>query len=247
MSPYPSRLLSIRCLHAAFFAAALLFGAAARAQASADPAAPFTGERLATELAQALSAHFNLDGTLEVHLLRPWISPAGEARSWAVAITEFPIAPSATMLVRFRLAADGRPGDDTTLMVHAALWRDAWFARQPLAAHSTFNPELLETRKIDSFREHDGLPASAGDSSFIFTRDVPAERMITWHDIARRPLVRKGEVVDVVASEGSLLLTMKALALENGARGDLINVRNLESRKDISALVVDDSRVQVHF
>jgi flagella basal body P-ring formation protein FlgA len=40
---------------------------------------------------------------------------------------------------------------------------------------------------------------------------------------------------------------MKALAMENGARGDTITVRNPESRKDIAALVTDENRVQVRF
>ena len=53
----------------------------------------------------------------------------------------------------------------------------------------------------------------------MFARDVPADRMLTWHDIARRPLVHKGEVVEVFAGEGRLSLSMKALALQNGARG----------------------------
>ncbi len=76
----------------------------------------------------------------------------------------------------------------------------------------------------------------------MFARDVPPDRVLTWHDIARRPLVRKGEVVEVAASEGRLFLSMKALALQAGARGDLITVRNLESLKDISGLVVRQPR-----
>ena len=86
-----------------------------------------------------------------------------------------------------------------------------------------------------------------GDRSFIFARAVPAGRMLTWRDIARRPLVRKGEVVEVAAVEGPLMVTMKAVAMENGAQGDTVTVRNAESRKDFSAMVVSENRVQVRF
>ena len=132
-------------------------------------------------------------------------------------------------------------------MVRASLWRDVWFAREPISAGTAFNPGALEARRIDCLREHEGLPADSGDAGLMFARDLPADRMLTWHDIARRPLVHKGEVVEVVASEGRLSLSMKALALQNGARGDLITVRNLESLKDISGLVVGDHRVEVRF
>jgi flagella basal body P-ring formation protein FlgA len=40
---------------------------------------------------------------------------------------------------------------------------------------------------------------------------------------------------------------MKALAMENGAQGDTVTLRNPVSRKDFSALVVDENRVQVRF
>jgi flagella basal body P-ring formation protein FlgA len=40
---------------------------------------------------------------------------------------------------------------------------------------------------------------------------------------------------------------MKALALENGAAGDLIRLRNVESRKDFNAQVLNENKVQVRF
>jgi flagella basal body P-ring formation protein FlgA len=76
---------------------------------------------------------------------------------------------------------------------------------------------------------------------------VNAGRVLTWRDITRRPLVRKGDVVEVSAGDGQLLITMKALAMENGAQGDTVTVRNPVSRKDFAAMVVDENRVQVRF
>ncbi|MEY2878490.1 MAG: hypothetical protein RLZZ15_870, partial [Verrucomicrobiota bacterium] len=70
---------------------------------------------------------------------------------------------------------------------------------------------------------------------------------LTWHDLARRPLVKKGEVVEVSAQEGRLVVTLKALALENGAQGDTVTVRNPESQRKFAAVVVDENRVQVRF
>ena len=93
----------------------------------------------------------------------------------------------------------------------------------------------------------DALPASAGDDSFVFARNVSAGRLLSWNDIARRPLVRKGALVAVSAIDGPLTVTLKALAMQNGARGDTIILRNRESRKDFSATVIDENHVQVHF
>jgi len=209
--------------------------------------APYDGERFRAELSRLLAAHFNLDGDLQVDFLRPWNPPGQTAANWQAMVTEFPSTPSSLMVLRYRLIADGAPADDTSLMVRASLWRDVWFARQPVASGSIFDPGVLETQRVDCFRVHDALPASAGDRSLIFARDVPADRMLTWHDLIRRPLVRKGDLVEAEAREGELFVSMKAMALENGANGDIITLRNLESHAEISGQVVDDNRVEIRF
>jgi len=226
----------------------LLAGGAvsAAAQAPAGPA-PLERERFLGALAAELSAHFNLEGDLQLELIRPWTPPVRVAASWTIAVSEFPTLPSGSMLVRCRVFADGEPVADDTVLLRAVLWRDAWVTRQPIAAGATFDPELLEVRRTDLFREREGLPASVGDRAYVFARAVPAGRLLTWRDVTRRPLVRKGDFVEVTASEGPLLVTMKALALQSGAEGDTVTVRNPESRRDFAALVVDENRVQVRF
>jgi flagella basal body P-ring formation protein FlgA len=151
------------------------------------------------------------------------------------------------MLVRCRVLADAQLVADTSLVLRASLWRDVWVSRTPLTSGTVFDPSQLEPRRVDLFRERDVVPAAVGDRTYIFARSLPAGRLLTWHDIARRPLVKKGDLVEVSASEGRLLVTMKALAMENGAQGDTVTVRNPESQRNFAAVVVDENRVQVRF
>lgn len=218
----------------------------------AAEATPLTREAFLAALGRDLSAHFNLEGELQLELLRPWSAPARVAAEWSVSVLEYPSVAGASMLVRVRLLADGAPvaaatRDGEAVVLRATLWRDAWTARQPLVVGTTFDPAALETRRVDLFRERDVLPAAVGDRSFIFARAVPAGRTLTWRDISRRPLVKKGDLIEVTASSGALLVTMKALAMENGAQGDTVTVRNPESQKNFAAVVTDENRVQVRF
>jgi flagella basal body P-ring formation protein FlgA len=213
----------------------------------AAEATPLTRDALIASLARDVVAHFNLEGDLQLELLRAWTPPARVAAAWDISVLEYPAVPAASMLLRCRVIADGETAAETTFVVRAALLRDVWVTRQPLTVNATFDPSLLETRRIDLFRERDVLPAAVGDHSFIFARAVPAGRLLTWRDVARRPLVRKGELVEVSAADGLLIVTMKALAMENGAQGDTVTVRNPESRKDFAATVINENRVQVRF
>ena len=79
------------------------------------------------------------------------------------------------------------------------------------------------------------------------TMNLNAGRPLTKREAVSRPVVRKGQVVQVVAQQGTLTVSMKAIALENGATGDLIRLRNLDSRKDFNAQVINETKVQVHF
>ena len=226
----------------------LLFAVLATATraAHAEPA-PVSREEFVTALSSALAAHFNLEGDLQLELLRPWSAPARLARTWTVDVTEFPNVMATSLLTRCRLLADGESVGEYTLTLRAALWRDAWAVRSPVSVNAAFDPAQLEVRRIDFLRERDALPASAGDAGFIFVRAVQPNRLLTWRDVARRPLVRKGDYVEVAAIEGMLQITMKGLALENGAAGDSITIRNPESKKDFTAQVVAENRVQIRF
>ncbi len=224
---------------------ALLLPAGLRA-ADSSPTL-YSSDQLVADLTADLQKHFHSDGELSLELLRTWTAPARSAQHWDFAIAEYPGMASSNMLLRIRLKADGVVVDDSSFVVHAVLLRDVWYTRNPVASGTAFDASLLEARRTDVFRQRDTLSAKDGDDSFVISRELSADHMLTWHDVGRRPLVHRGQVVDVRASEGRLLLTMKAIALENGARGDLVTVRNLETRKDISAVVVGDQRVEVHF
>ena len=224
-----------------------VFAFVAGASARASSAIPLARDYFISQVATELTNHFKLEGELQLELLRPWSPPARVAQSWAIEMLEFPSLPSASMLVRCRVMADGVATGETTLVLRASLWRDVWVARQPLTLGATFDPADLETRRVDMMRERDALPAVVGDRSYSLARGVSAGRVLNWRDITRRPLVRKGNLVEVSAGDGALLITMKALAMENGAQGDTVTVRNQESRKDFAAMVVDENRVQVRF
>ncbi|WP_414661705.1 flagellar basal body P-ring formation chaperone FlgA [Horticoccus sp. 23ND18S-11] len=208
---------------------------------------PFTRDQLIGSLTRSIAAHFNLEGELQIELQRAWVLPSRLAASWELTVVEFPTTVTGTMMVRCRLAADGAAVSDASLVLRAQLWRDVWVTRQPLVTGSAFDASALETRRVDTLRDREALPASVGDRTYIFARGVSAGRMLTWRDVARRPLVRKGDTVEVSAVDGPLSVTMKATALENGAQGETVTVRNPESRKIFAALVVDENRVQIRF
>lgn len=252
MSSHSVRTFLLFVAAATVFAGACLLrgetNLAANAANAADGATtPFTRDLLLGELSRKISSHFNLEGELQLELIRAWTPPSRVASAWDLQVLEYPTVTSSSMMLRCRVLADGTPAAETTFVVRAQLWRDAWVTRQPLAVGAAFDASQLETRRVDLFRDRDALPAAVGDRSYVIARAVPSARLLTWRDIARRPLVKKGDLVEVSAIDGMLAVTMKGLAMENGAQGDTVTVRNPQSRKDFAAMVIDENRVQVRF
>ncbi|MBK9990291.1 MAG: flagellar basal body P-ring formation protein FlgA [Verrucomicrobia bacterium] len=206
----------------------------------------FTQETLITDLSRQISERFQLRGELQLDLARPFpmLAVAGPVE---VSILTCPARLSPTLLLQVRLQKDGRVLGDYSINLKAQLFRDAWVSRMPIERGSNFDPAQLDTQRVDFLQQRDVVPADGAEGDLTYATSVSASRLLTWRDLTRRSLVRKGQIVEVSAIDGTLTITTKALAMENGAAGDMIKLRNLESKKDFSALVVADARAQVRF
>lgn len=234
--------------------AILLFSSLARAQNETTTAGPVDELRvqLLASLAQELTAQFNLEGELQLEATRPWM-PATAASledktAVSVKLIEFPTALASSLLLRVRVTAGSQAPREDTVLCRAQLWRDAWVTQTPADRGAAFDPMQCDVRRIDALRDREAIPASFVNSTdWSFLRPVPAGRLLTWRDVARRALVRKGNVIDVTATDGSLQVNLKALAMQDGGKGETVRVRNLESRREFAALVVGENRAQVRF
>jgi flagella basal body P-ring formation protein FlgA len=204
--------------------------------------------RLVT-LSALLAARYSASGDLRVSWHRP--APESLERGSELEIIQAPsmLAPQLLLTVRGHDQA-GRAADFVVL-VRVELWREGWTLRQPAAVGEPVLLSALESRAFDALRERDGFvldpsgdPASA---EFDFARSVSPGRLLVWRDVARRPLVRRGRPVDVVASDGSLTVSLRAVALHDAARGETVRVRNPDSRREFAAVVIAENRASVRF
>jgi flagella basal body P-ring formation protein FlgA len=166
-----------------------------------------------------------------------------------LAVTELPVGGvSGAFFIRAKASSGGAVVGEWQLPLRAQLSQEVWVAATRLERGQELERSLLGVQKVDVLRERTPLlPATADPTAFDLTQSVPAGRPLTTRDVVARPVVRKGQVVEVTARQGLLAVTMKALALESGAVGDLIKLRNLESRREFSGQILHESKVQVHF
>lgn len=214
-------------------------------QAAGAPAVAYSQENLVNDLTEQLTERYRVNGELQIELIRPWAPQRPSAEPVSLTLVEAPGTLSSTLLVRFRLQAGTQILTETSVLVRAQLMRDVWVTRGPVERATPFDPAQFDIRRMDTLREHDVVTTADTSGELTLARSVPAGRLLTWHDLSRKALVRKGQVIEVCAIDGALTVTMKALAMENGTAGETVRLRNLESKKEFTALVVSDSRAEV--
>jgi flagella basal body P-ring formation protein FlgA len=65
-------------------------------------------------------------------------------------------------------------------------------------------------------------------------------------DITQSGFVRAGSSVTMVARVNGLGIEVKGIAMQRGGLGDIIRVKNLSSKKILTARVIGDGRVEIN-
>lgn len=217
---------------------------AAAVPARAEPASRDTNDPWLQQLTLLLSDHFQPDGRLELAWSQPERAP--RAPDALLELLAPPTRLAAQLIVRVQAIFPDGSVQSHGLLVAARLWRDGWTLREPGELRRPVREAALLPMSYDALRERDVLEWDA-QSELDFARNLPAGRLLTWRDVVRRPLVRRNEAVEVLASDGGLTVTLRAIALHDAVRGEAVRVRNPDSRKEFTAIVTEPSRAVVKF
>ena len=224
-------------------------GLPAQAAAPARSAFSLSADALVAELERQAALHFSTEGELKLSLARVWPALRLPEADWILTVTDWPAGGlTGTILVRVKIVSGSETIVEGQIPLRAQLWQEVWFASNQLDRSQSLDRSSLTAQKADVLRERTPLVSAKIDPATLeLSQSVAAGKALTRRDVAVRPLIRKGQVVEVFAQTGQLGVRMKALALESGAAGDLIKLRNIESHKEFNGQVTHESKVQVHF
>lgn len=240
-----------------------LHRAAAVSRPSLQPQ-PDTGVPNRTETPVAVRVHFSdyadtLTALLEERLESGpglEISPAQpvspltlRSHAWELELLSLPPhSLRSRMVVEIRFMVAGIEEARLSLALHCRLMRPVYFPGKKLQRGDTLNSSDFALRDTDLLQNHSRPVTSETDLSlYELTRSIEVDRPLLWRDLTEIPAVRKGQVVEVNIREGLLNISMKAVALQNGLKGDLIRLRNLRTNKEIQALVTNENEIRVYF
>jgi flagella basal body P-ring formation protein FlgA len=196
-----------------------------------------------------LPKRYDIQGDLRVTLQRRWVPlqlPASDFFAECVQLPPTGLASSMNIIVRG--VSGGKIVGEWPLQIKVELYQKVWVAAQRLEAGHLLEQGLVTPQPMDVLRETTPpISVEREVAGFELAQSVSKGRPLTRRDLVERPLVKRGQFVDAFAGEGGLSVRMRALAMEGGAAGTVIRVKNLDTKKEFYAQIINENQVQVRF
>ncbi len=118
--------------------------------------------------------------------------------------------------------------------------------RQNLPRGSILQTTDVESRRLNISRLSNGYFTEANEvQGKILKRSLRRGDILTSGMLDIRKLVKRGEIVTIMASSNTIAIRVKGKALMDGRKGDVIRVKNHSSKREIQAVVVATGLVKV--
>lgn len=146
------------------------------------------------------------------------------------------------------LLVDGRQARQLMMQARLSVFRDAVVAAAPLIAHQVISEADVETRRVDISSARGRTFSSVGEVVGMETTCyLQAASVLTAQSLAQPILVRRGEVVQLVASRPGFVIRATGIAQADGRRGQVVRVLNPASRRVVDAEVTGPQQARVIF
>jgi len=228
-------------------------GASAPVIGSAKPAARttrrFEEEELRLMLREKIQHQLGTnEGELDLKFSRPWTPVTVPDGPLAVEILEPALNRlSPSMVVRFEVLS----GKDVLVGTWQAslqlrFWREVLVAQTSLRRGAPFREADVARERRDVLTLHDPvceLPAAA--SACELTENVPLGAALTARSLRVKPVVFRGQTADALVRDGAMVISLKVEVLEEGAPGQMVRVRNQQSRRELRGIVEDEQTIAI--
>lgn len=221
-----------------------------RSTAKPTPALYATQAEILSGMADALAARFSAEGKLTLDTTQQIRPIRVKDSDWRVEIIRTSSStPTTRMNVAFRILCGDETQGELQISVHCTLMREVLVSNRRIDRNASVYPADfdMQVRDVLDISAGTPVPADANLDGYEFKGSVGAGHVLIWRDIVIKPTLRRGQVVEAVADEGFMHVAVKAVALEDGREGDIINVRNLSSNKELQARIINERTVQVYF
>jgi len=135
-----------------------------------------------------------------------------------------------------------------TVPAYIEVWSNVVVSVKPLGKYQPIGKEDVRIERMSLARVPHNVVVRLDEAlGQRAKRNIAADCILRRDQIETPPMVRRGDIVQIVAQTPILKITAKGMAKQNGGKNERIKVINLRSKKLVYANVVDQQTVQVDF
>ncbi|WP_243644901.1 flagellar basal body P-ring formation chaperone FlgA [Phorcysia thermohydrogeniphila] len=117
-------------------------------------------------------------------------------------------------------------------------------AARDIPKGKVISPSDLKKEKLPSLKVRRGALTFESVIGKVAKRDIRAGEVIKGRDLEPNFVVKKGKPVKLIYESGGIHVELLAVALENGAVGDIIKVKNVSTGKVLVCKVIGENTVK---
>lgn len=147
----------------------------------------------------------------------------------------------------FFFAVDGQEVGRCRVTAQIDLYVPALVASKGLARGRALSPDDLSLSMIPYAQSKGTLPTADLAVGNTLKNNLAAGEPVRDRNLTKSLVVRRGDMVTIIARQGGLRVTAAGQAKQDGALGETISVVNVNSKKTISARVIGPNQVEIVF
>lgn len=210
-------------------------------------ARPYNESEIKDQLTALLQNDYVKDrGELEIRFLRPWIPIVLPDEPLTLKVLNLPstgVTPNC--IVRFELSTKREILGSWQAPVSARVLSEVWVAKAPLHKDQIFSEADVTRERRDILTLRESLLPAQPEGSLQIVDNIQPGAPIYQRSVRPRPVVFRGQVVEAQVFDGAMTVSLKVEVLENGAPGQFVRLRNVQSRREFRGKVRNDQTVVV--
>jgi flagella basal body P-ring formation protein FlgA len=205
-----------------------------------------------SEVADMLRAALQRDyvggrGTLEIHFSRPWPLATVPEEPVSLQLTDLPpagVLPN--LLAGFELWCGKERLGSWQAPLQARVWRDIPVAHSPIVRGQLLCEADITLERRDMLSQHETcIQFPVTDRWLEATGSIQAGMPVSSRLTRARPMMRRGQLVEAVFQDGPMTISLKVEALEDGALGQTVRVRNPKTRRELYGKIQNEDLVSI--
>ena len=143
---------------------------------------------------------------------------------------------------------DGHVVEQFQVNAHVDVMRDVVITNRSLERHDVITSDDVRLEKMNLAELRRDVITDPGEVIGKRTkRKLEVNLPVRLNFLEVPPLVKRGDMVTIIAESDALKITTKGVVTESGCKGDMVRVINATSRKELFAKVRDARTVEVDF